>query len=112
MDPSPGDFDPVLLSRARLGIVAVLLGRKEIAFPELRALLGLTQGNLGSHLRSLEVAGYLEISKGFEERKPRTTCRLTPRGRRAFERHVATLEKLLRGRGRPSAAPPAVTSRP
>ena len=96
MDPSPSDFDPVLLSQARLGVVAVLLARPEVTFPDLKSLLGLTQGNLGAHLRSLEEAGYVEVEKAFVDRKPRTTCRLTARGRRAFERHVAVLGRLLK----------------
>ena len=69
----------------------------EASFPELKDLLGLTQGNLGAHLRTLEDAGYVEVEKGFEGRKPRTTCRITPKGRRALERHVAALDRLLRG---------------
>ena len=97
MASSPGEFDEVLLSRARLGIVAALLARREATFPELKDLLGLTQGNLGAHLRTLEDAGYVEVEKGFEGRKPRTTCRITPKGRRALERHVAALDRLLRG---------------
>jgi len=95
---SPGEFDEVLLSRARLGIVAALLARREATFPELKDLLGLTQGNLGAHLRTLEEAGYVESEKDFDGRKPRTTCRLTAKGRRALERHVADLDRLLRGR--------------
>jgi DNA-binding MarR family transcriptional regulator len=94
--PSPGEFDPALLSRARLGIVAALVARGEATFPELKALLGLTQGNLGSHLRALEEAGYVEVVKDFDGRTPRTTCRLTPAGRKALERHVAMLEGILR----------------
>ena len=107
MDPSPGEFDEVLLSRARLGILAALLARREATFPELKALLGLTQGNLGAHLRSLEEAGYVEVEKGFDGRRPRTTCRITTRGRSALRRHVEALERLLRSRparGSPRAA--------
>jgi DNA-binding MarR family transcriptional regulator len=95
--PGTDEFDPVFLSQARLGVVAVLLDRGEAAFPDLKEILGLTQGNLGAHLRTLEEAGYVEVEKGWNGRRPRTTCRLTAKGRRAFERHVAHLERLLRG---------------
>jgi DNA-binding MarR family transcriptional regulator len=109
MDSSPGDFDPVLLSQARLGVVALLLARREATFPEMKDLLGLTQGNLGTHLRALEDAGYVEVVKDFDGRKPRTTGRLTARGRKALERHVAMLERILReGDG---AEPPATSRR-
>lgn len=92
-------FDPVLLSRARLGVMAMLLARGEATFPELRDGLGLTQGNLGAHLRQLEEAGYVSVDKSFVDRKPRTLCSLTGAGRSALERHVALLETLLAGNG-------------
>lgn len=95
----PEEFDPVLLSQARLGIVTVLLGMEAATFPELKELLGLTQGNLGAHLRQLEEAKYVEIVKDFAGRRPRTTCRLTARGRKAFADHVARLERILRTGG-------------
>lgn len=90
------DFDAVLLSRARLGIVTVLMTRPEVAFSDLKELLGLTQGNLGVHLRKLEDEGYVSIKKEFVKRKPRTTARLTAQGRKAFLAHVAKLERIAR----------------
>ena len=90
------EFDPAFLSKARLGIVSVLVSRPEATFPELKALLRLTQGNLGAHLRWLEEVGYLDVRKEFIGRKPRTTASLTEAGRTAFKRHVATLEAILR----------------
>jgi DNA-binding MarR family transcriptional regulator len=88
------EFDALLLSQARLGIVGVLLARPSATFPELKELLGLTQGNLGIHLTKLEEAGYVQVAKDFHEKKPRTTCRLTAKGRRAFLRHVESLKEL------------------
>jgi DNA-binding transcriptional ArsR family regulator len=88
------NFDPVLLSQARLGIVAVLVTRPEATFSDLKELLDLSQGNLGIHLRKLEEAGYVEIRKEFVARKPRTTVRLAAAGRVAFLRHVAELVAL------------------
>ncbi len=87
-------FDPVLLSQARLGVVAVLMTRREAAFTDLKALLGVTQGNLGTHLARLEAAGYVAVDKRFVQRKPRTTYRLTAAGRHAFLAHVARLERI------------------
>jgi len=90
------DFDPVLLSRARLGIVTVLMTRRSATFPDLKDLLGLTQGNLGVHLRKLEDAGYVSVKKEFVQLKPRTTAKLTAKGRRAFLAHVRKLERIAR----------------
>jgi DNA-binding MarR family transcriptional regulator len=92
-------FDPLLLSQARLGIVTALLGRAEASFSDLKALLGLTQGNLGVHLRKLEDAGYVAVSKDFVDRKPRTTCRLTAAGREALLDHVEKLGRIVEEAG-------------
>ena len=81
MTESAPRFDPHLLSQVRLGIIAVLMSRKEASFSDLKALLGVTQGNLGIHLQKLEQVGYVSISKAFVKKKPRTSCRLTARGR-------------------------------
>jgi len=89
-------FDPVLLSQARLGIITVLMTRPAATFPELKDLLGLTQGNLGVHLQKLEEAGYVAVRKEFVKRKPRTTARITPRGRTAFLAHVDELARVAR----------------
>jgi DNA-binding MarR family transcriptional regulator len=89
-------FDPVLLSRVRLGVISVLLTRGPSTFPELKTLLEVTQGNLTIHLGKLEDAGYVSVSKDFVDRKPRTTVALTPAGRSAFLRHVETLDRIAR----------------
>lgn len=93
MQPS---FDPVLLSQARLGIITVLVTRTEATFSDLKEILGLTQGNLGIHLEKLEEAGYVAVTKEFVKRKPRTTIRITPEGRRAFLAHVDQLARVAR----------------
>ena len=87
-------FDPLLLSQARLGIVSVLMTRDDASFSDLKALLGLTQGNLGVHLRKLEEAGYVEVRKEFVDRKPRTTAVITEAGRAAFLAHVEKLGRI------------------
>jgi DNA-binding MarR family transcriptional regulator len=108
--PDPG-FDDAFLSQARLGIVAALLARPEASFAELKALLGLTQGNLGAHLSKLEAAGYVAIEKGFIDRRPRTTCRLTRAGRSAFLAHARRLTALAEEAEAPRPAPPRARRR-
>jgi DNA-binding MarR family transcriptional regulator len=93
----PLDFDPVLLSRVRLAVVAALVTRKEMTFPDLRALLDLTQGNLSTHLTKLEEAAWVDVEKSFVGKKPRTTIRLTAKGRRAFLDHVERLGRIAEG---------------
>ena len=61
-----------------------------------KALLGLTQGNLGIHLRKLEDAGYVAVTKAFVERKPKTTCKLKAKGRKAFLAHLKRLEGIAK----------------
>ena len=93
MTPGP-DFDPLLLSQVRLGIVSVLMTRPKATFSDLKSLLGLTQGNLGIHLRKLEDAGYVEVTKSFVKRKPQTSVQLATAGRTAFLAHLKTLEDI------------------
>lgn len=96
----PADrFDPLLLSQVRLGVISVLMSRKEATFSDLKSLLGLTQGNLGIHLKKLEEAEYIKIKKAFVRNKPRTSCRITALGRKAFLGHVEQLERIARGEG-------------
>jgi DNA-binding MarR family transcriptional regulator len=94
VDPESLDFDPVLLSRVRLGVISVLVSREEATFPELKSLLGVTQGNLTIHLRKLEEAGYVTIDKSFVDKKPRTSVSLAPAGRKAFLSHVEALGQI------------------
>ena len=64
-------------------------------FAELKAVLKTTDGNLSVHARRLEEAGYIKVTKGFENRKPRTEYRLTSRGRRALETYLKQMESIL-----------------
>ena len=91
---SPNAFDPLLLSQVRLGIMSVLLSRPAASFSDLKALLQLTQGNLGIHLQKLEEGGYVSVKKESVKRKPKTTCRITVKGRKAFLRHVTQLREI------------------
>lgn len=91
-----GAIDGVIHARARLGIMTVLTSLGTVDFRTLKSQLGLTDGNLGAHLRVLEDAGYVEVAKGYGGRKPRTTCRMTPAGRRAFTKYLEGLESVIR----------------
>lgn len=91
-------LDQVIHAESRLRIMATLAGLPpgdEMAFPKLRKVLGMTAGNLSTHLRKIEDAGYLTQAKVFEGRTPATYLSLTPAGRRAFEGYVENLRALL-----------------
>jgi DNA-binding MarR family transcriptional regulator len=82
-------------SRARLGIMSVLMVEDRIDFNTLKETLQLTDGNLASHLRALEEAEYLRVEKQFIGRKPNTTYHATDIGREAFKSHLDALEQLI-----------------
>jgi DNA-binding MarR family transcriptional regulator len=92
--------DEVIHQSTRLRIVASLnaLGSKEMLdFGQLKAMLEITDGNLATHLAALEKAEYVEITKDFVGKKPRTRVLLTARGRRALQEHVTYLRSVLEG---------------
>lgn len=90
------DLDRVIHERLRLAIVSALAAAEKLSFRELKAMLNATDGNLSVHARKLEDAGYVSCRKSFDGRVPRTEYRLTPEGRRAFERYIDHLESLIR----------------
>jgi len=101
-DRLPG-LDPVIHAQARLRVMATLAALDaddRITFPRLQELLAMTGGNLSTHLRKLEDAGYVVIEKGYAKRTPVTWVALTTTGRDAFDRYTLTLQALL---GRPAA---------
>ena len=101
MDRNPvEDLDEVFHARARLGIMTVLSADGQADFTSLRGRLGLTDGNLGAHIRVLEDRGYLVVAKSFEGRTPKTKCQLTTAGRRAFRKYLDSLDAVIRMAGR------------
>ncbi|MEZ0538387.1 winged helix-turn-helix domain-containing protein [Fibrella arboris] len=82
-------------NRARLGIMSVLMVADSVDFSYLKESLQLTDGNLSSHLRTLEEAGYLTVEKQFVGRKPNTRYQATAHGTTAFRHHLDALERLI-----------------
>ena len=92
------DLDPVIHAQARLRVVSTLSqldSDDSITFPRLQEILRMTPGNLSVHLRKLEDAGYVEVTKTHHGRTPATLIRLSRRGRFAFEEYVTALRTLL-----------------
>ncbi|MGD8451904.1 MAG: transcriptional regulator [Phycisphaerae bacterium] len=88
-------LDKVLHEPARLSVVACLAVVQQADFVFLQSQTGMTGGNLSSHLRKLEEAGYITIKKSFEDARPKTTLMLTKTGRTALEAYLKTLSALL-----------------
>ena len=89
-------LDPLLHSELRLAVMSVLVGTDEADFVYLRQQTGATAGNLSVQLDKLSAAGYITVEKGFQGKKPRTTCRITDTGRTAFESYVEALRSYIR----------------
>ncbi|MGI8730216.1 MAG: winged helix-turn-helix domain-containing protein [Solirubrobacteraceae bacterium] len=90
-----GRIDNVVHQRVRLGILTVLSEAELADFAFLRDTLELTDGNLSSNLQVLEQAGYVEIEKTYEGRRPRTRVRATRVGRQALREEIAVLEAIV-----------------
>lgn len=89
------DFDRIIHERMRLGIVSALAVNDSLTFNELKKLLQTTDGNLSVHARRLEEAEYVSCTKSFEGRMPKTEYKLTPRGRKMFEKYLSHMEALI-----------------
>jgi len=89
------NLQKVFESRIRLGIMSALMVNDSVDFNALKELLGLTDGNLASHLKALEQQEIILVSKQFIGRKPSTTYKATGQGKDLFRMHLAALEKLI-----------------
>lgn len=91
------NLNKVFDSRIRLGIMSALMVNESVHFNELKELIDVTDGNLASHLRTLEESGYLKVQKGFIGRKTQTSYSVTKAGEKAFRLHLEALEEMIRG---------------
>lgn len=90
------NLNKVFDSRIRLGIMSALLVNEEVNFNDLKELIQVTDGNLASHLKTLEESAYIKVQKGFIGRKTNTTYSVTKAGEKAFKQHLEALEKMIR----------------
>ena len=89
-------LDKLIHERTRLALVSALAANSVMTFNDLKSLLQITDGNLSVHARKLEEAGYVECSKGYDGRLPRTEYRLSSSGRTALQKYVAHMEALIK----------------
>lgn len=90
------DLNKIFDNRIRLGIMSALMVNDAVNFNDLKELLSITDGNLASHLKTLEENGMIKVQKGFIGRKTNTTYSATKAGEKAFQLHLDALEKMIR----------------
>jgi DNA-binding HxlR family transcriptional regulator len=95
------ELDRLIHERLRLGIISALAANESLTFNELKHMVKTSDGNLSVHARKLEDAGYVNCSKTFDGRTPRTEYSLTNAGRRALERYLDHMEAVIRQMRKP-----------
>ena len=96
MNPEPFlKLDRVIHEKGRMAIMSLLAATPELSFTEMKQTLGMTDGNLSVHLRTLQEAGYVSVTKSFHNKRPLTTCALTPQGKKAFSNYINLLERIV-----------------
>jgi|TARA_B100001971_G_C18104522_1_gene490741 DNA-binding MarR family transcriptional regulator len=89
-------LDKVIHEKSRMAIMSLLAATPEMSFTELRDALNMTDGNLTTHIRTLQKAGYVSVTKSFQDNRPLTTCALTAAGRTAFGEYVNFLAGIIK----------------
>jgi DNA-binding MarR family transcriptional regulator len=96
VNPKPFlEIDRVIHETGRLGIMSMLAASPELSFTELRNTLEMTDGNLTTHIRTLQEAGYVSVAKMYQHGRRLTMLSLTPAGHRAFADYVSLLERII-----------------
>ena len=75
--------------------MSMLAASPELSFTELRDTLSMTDGNLTTHMRTLQEAGYISVTKSYQNNRPLTTCSLTAAGKKAFTNYINLLEAII-----------------
>lgn len=85
----------VIHEKGRLAIMSALASAPELSFTELRDLLDMTDGNLTTHIRTLQQEGFVSVAKSYRDNRPLTSCALTPAGRKAFAQYIDLLDQIV-----------------
>ncbi len=96
MNPDPFlQLDRVIHEKGRLTILSLLAAAPQLSFTEMRDTLKMTDGNLSVHVRTLQEAGHVSVTKSYQYGRPQTTYALTPEGRKAFTHYLDLLEQIV-----------------
>lgn len=90
------DLDPLLHSQLRLAIISILVGVHDAEFNYLKDQTAATSGNLSVQIDKLSQAGYIGVKKAFRGKKPVTTCKISSKGLKAFEKYVEDLNHYIK----------------
>jgi len=90
------DLDPLLHSQLRLAVISLLLSVEEADFVFIREKTGATAGNLSVQIEKLSEAGYIEVDKFIDGKRPRTVCKITKKGIEAFDNYVKVLQEYIK----------------
>ncbi len=93
------NLNKIFDSRIRLGIMSALMVNESVSYNDIKELIQVTDGNLASHLKTLEDNSYIRVQKSFIGRKTNTTYSATKAGEKAFKVHLDALEKMIKGLG-------------
>lgn len=97
MNPEPFlQLDRVIHEKGRLAIMSALAATPQLSFTEMRDTLNMTDGNLTAHMRTLQEAGYVSVTKEFHGGRPLTTFSLTTPGKKAFSSYIDLLEQIVK----------------
>lgn len=88
-------LDPLLHAELRLAVMSLLIGLVEAEFTYIKERTGATSGNLSVQISKLQEAGYIDVAKSFRNNKPLTLCKITDKGKAAFEQYVKDLKSYL-----------------
>lgn len=83
-------------SRIRIGIMSILMAKDRVSFNQFKTLLKLSDGNVATHMKTLEDHKYITVRKSFVGRRPNTTYTMTKSGEKAFREHMEGLEEIIR----------------
>ncbi len=92
-----GQLNKIFDSRIRIGIMSALMVNEDVNFNDLKALIDVTDGNLATHLKTLEENNFIKVEKGFIGRKTNTVYSITKVGEKAFRAHIDALEIIIKG---------------
>lgn len=90
------NLNKIFDSRIRLGIMSAVMVNEFVSYNDLKELIQVTDGNLASHLKTLEESGFVKVQKGFIGRKTNTTYSVTKAGEKAFRSHIEGLEQMIK----------------
>jgi DNA-binding MarR family transcriptional regulator len=91
-----GQLNKIFDSRIRIGIMSALMVNDSLNFNDIKALMDVTDGNLATHIKSLEENKYINVKKGFIGKKTNTTYTITKAGEKAFRSHLDALEQIIK----------------